>query len=148
VAPRIDTLAADGNPVSPQRSGELPEAMANMHVLIVFWSLKDAGDPGLLARLTRIHRQFRKGRFQIASICTDGDWAGWIESLANSRRINDRVWWQLTQAGRGADCAASFGVTETPAAFLIQPDGRFFATHILPENLRETVARALEWEEP
>jgi hypothetical protein len=147
-APRICALAADGSPVEPERSGDLPAAMANMHVLVVFWSLSDPDDAGLVAPLTALYREFRKGRFQIVSICIDNDFAAWLASLADGRRINDRVWWQLTQAGSSADCAATFGVVKTPSAFLIQPNGRFFATHIPAEKLRATVARAMDWDAP
>jgi hypothetical protein len=148
MAPGIQALAADGNPVPSVPGQKLPDAMANMHVLVVFWSLKDPGDAGLVAQVAALHREFRKGRFQIASICIDDDFEAWGASLAAPGRINDRICWQLTQAGSGADCAATFGVAKTPSAFLIQPNGRFFATHIPPEKLRETIAKALDWDSP
>jgi len=148
IAPRIIATAADGSPVAPDPEAPLPRAMANMHVLVVFWSLHDREDPGLIGPLTKLYREFRKGRFQIASVCIDDDFAAWISSLDNPRRINDRVWWQLTQAASGGNCAETFAVSHTPVAFLIQPDGRFLATDIPTAKLRKVVANALNWDTP
>jgi hypothetical protein len=148
MAPRLIATAADGSPVAPDPDAPLPRAMANMHVLVVFWSLHDREDPGLIGPLTELYREFRKGRFQIASVCIDDDFPAWITSLDNPRRINDRVWWQLTQAASGGNCAETFAVSRTPAAFLIQPDGRFVATDIPAAKLRKVVANALDWDAP
>jgi hypothetical protein len=156
MAPRIQALSADGNSVVTEHDAVFPSALLNLHVLVVFWSLSDKGDLGLINALKPLRLEFGKARFQIVSVCVDDDWENWIKFLDRQGRVeyrgksvafgDDSLWWQLTQAGSGVNCAAEFGVSATPAAFLIQPNGRLFSVQIPPEKLRATVVKALEWE--
>ncbi|HEX5176091.1 MAG TPA: hypothetical protein VFV83_03625 [Chthoniobacteraceae bacterium] len=155
-APPIRGVLSDGSPIGPDPGAIFPAALANMHVLLVFWSMHDTGDIGLIGSLKDVRRTFGKGRFQIVSMCVDDDWEAWIKFMDRQgateyggrtvRFSNDNVWWQLIQAGSGVDCAADFHVTKTPMAFLIQPNGRFFAVNIPGEKLRGTIAKALDWD--
>jgi hypothetical protein len=156
IAPPIRGVLSDGSPVSPEPNAIFPAALSNMHVLLVFWSMHDKGDTGLISALKEVRRTFGKGRFQMVSMCVDDDWEAWIKFMDRQgttqyggRAVsfaNDNVWWQLIQAGSGVDCAAAFHVTKTPMAFLLQPNGRFFAVNIPSEKLGGTVAKALEWD--
>jgi hypothetical protein len=155
MAPPIQAVSPDGSPVVPERGAIFPAGLVNMHVLVVFWSLRDAGDVGLVSSLKELRRTFGKGRFQIVSVCIDDAWDEWIRFIDSHgttpyagrdvRFSDDPVWWQLTQAGSGVDCAANFRATKTPTAFLIQPNGRFFAVNIPSGKLRAIVAKALDW---
>jgi hypothetical protein len=95
----------------------------------------------------------------IISLCVnvreeDGTWEAWNEFVLGQgkvdygdgerRFIDDSRWWQCTDTPSPAlPSAPRYGVGRKPDAFLIDPEGRFVAVRIPPQELRREVAKAI-----
>jgi hypothetical protein len=146
IAPAINALGPDGNAF-------FPEHVKGKIVLLVFWSLHEPASIRQFGVLENLRKEFAGQPIQIISLCIDEDWEPW-QRLLNEQGFfdlgdgpkpfnSDHQWWQLIQDANAPPTAASYGVSKTPAAFMIGLDGRLGAVGIQSEKLRETVSVAL-----
>jgi hypothetical protein len=147
LSPAINALASDGNPF-------LFEHVKGKLVLLVFWSLREPASIRQFGVLENLRKEFAGQSLQIVSLCIDEDWEAWQRVMRDQGPVDfgdgakpfdsDRQWWQLIQAPGAPATAAAYGVTRTPAAFLIGLDGRLGALHIASVKLRDMVNTALQ----
>jgi hypothetical protein len=145
-APPINAIGPDGNAF-------FPEHIKGKMMLLVFWSLHEPASIRQFGVLENLRREFAGQPLQIISLCTDDDWDAWQRVMLDQGSLDfgqgpkpfnsDPQWWQLIQAPRAPNTAAAYGVTKTPAAFLIGLDGRLGAVQIPSEKVRDIVNDAL-----
>jgi hypothetical protein len=146
LAPPINAVAADGNAF-------FPEHTKGKVVLLVFWSLHEPASIRQFGVLESLRKEFAARPLQIISLCIDEDWDAWQRVMSDQGSVDfgqgpkpfdsDHQWWQLIQSAGAPSTAAAYGVTKTPAAYLIGFSGRFVALQIPSEKLREIVNETL-----
>jgi Thioredoxin-like len=147
LSPAINALASDGNAF-------LPEHVKGKLVLLVFWSLREPASIRQFGVLENLRKEFDGQPLQIISLCIDEDWEAWQRVMRDQGPVDfgdgakpfdsDHQWWQLIQAPRAPATAAAYGVTKTPAAFLIGSDWRLVAANVPSAKQRDTVNAALQ----
>lgn len=120
-------------------------------ILLVFWSLQDPQHHKLEQQLRAIRRQYLpEQKLVMVSQCVDPHFDEWRNYCARQPDLDgnpfygDARWIQQTQGGfdqREINSAKAFGVTRTPALFLIGADRKFLALNIPPEKLSQVLAK-------
>jgi Thioredoxin-like len=149
VVPPLLALAPDGRPA-------LLEGCNGKYVLLVFWSIDDEASLRQFDQLRKLRRDFANDeRLIIISVCVDDKWDAWRAFITSQGQVDygdrrgkfdfsmDHRWWQVFNAPNEADSAVTYGVKETPRAFLIGPDRRLLATSLANEELRDAVVEVL-----
>ena len=100
------------------------EVFANRYTLVLFWGGWQSGAEDLLGALSAAYARYRDNGLQMVGVSLD-------ESVAACKAFADRLqlaWPQLCNpAGGSAEVAAAYGVTELPAAVLINKKGTVIA---------------------
>ena len=123
-------------------------------ILLIFWSLEDPDHQQLNERLRKIRRRFLDQQdFIMVSQCVDQDYEKWRLYCNRQKRLDgnpfygDAKWIHQTQGGFNVDelnSAKEFGVTKTPAFFLLGPQRNFLAVKIPEKQLVEQIQAVLK----
>ncbi|HEX4590396.1 MAG TPA: redoxin domain-containing protein [Gemmataceae bacterium] len=143
--PTFPALGPDGSPLRL-------EDIRGKTVLLNFWSLKDAGVQRRFELLRDLRREFAAERFQIVSVCVDGEWDEWLAFLERQKPLDEKFpmrplysdarWWQFFYRP-ATEGQPTFSGRMTQDSFLIGPDGKFIAMNVRDDKLRATVEAAL-----
>lgn len=122
-------------------------------ILMVFWSLQDPEHRRLEQQLRAIRKEYLpEQKLVMVSQCVDPHFDEWRNYCARQPDLDgnpfydDARWIQQTQGGfdqSKINSAKEFGVTKTPALFLIGADRKFLAVHIPPEKLSKALAQKI-----
>ena len=100
------------------------EVFANRYTLVLFWGSWQSGVEEQLAVLSAAYGRYRNKGLQMVGVSLD-------ESAATCKAFADRLqlaWPQLCNpTGGSAEVAAAYGVTELPAAVLVNKKGTVIA---------------------
>ncbi|QDV50738.1 TlpA family protein disulfide reductase [Gimesia fumaroli] len=123
-------------------------------ILLIFWSLEDPDHEQLNQRLRKIRRRFLDQQdFLMVSQCVDQDYEKWIAYCNRQKRLDgnafysDGKWIHQTQGGFNLDelnSAKEFGVTKTPAFFLLGPQRKFLAMNVPEKQLVKQIQTVLK----
>ncbi len=140
-APAIAGRDIDGQPVS------LAE-MKGKVVLVEFWASWCPPCLSAIPRLNDLYERYHDKGFEILGVNVDAKREGSnpqeIRSTVRSLLIEFLVSWRvLIDSPGGEDLATKYGVTEIPATFLIDQDGKVARVELTDSALDQAVAKLL-----
>lgn len=110
------------------------------YVLVEFWaswcSPCRAESPNLLKQ----YAIYKEKGFEILGVSVDHDKAKWLEAV----KKDGLTWPQVSDLkGWESDARKVYGISGVPANFLIGPDGKILASHLMGEALNKKLAELL-----
>ncbi|MHA4895288.1 redoxin domain-containing protein [Pedobacter sp. PWIIR3] len=127
VAPNFTQKDVDGKSVSLSD-------YKGKYVLVEFWaswcSPCRAEGPNLLKQ----YAAYKDKGFEILGVSVDSDRAKWLEAI----KKDGYTWTQVSDLkGWETDVRKVYGISGVPANFLISPDGKIIAAHLMGEKLNK-----------
>ena len=100
------------------------EVFANRYTLVLFWASWEDNARNLLRSFSEMYDKYKAGGLQIVGVSLDGSVAG-CKSVVDELSVN---WVQLCNPNGGsAEVAAAYGITDLPAAILVNNRGTIIA---------------------
>lgn len=100
------------------------EVFANKYTLVLFWATWHSGAEGLLQSMSAQYGRYRSKGLQIVGVSLDGS----IDDCKALIAKSGAEWVQLCNPlGGSAEVAAAYGITELPAAVLVNNRGTIIA---------------------
>lgn len=106
-------------------------------VLVDFWATFAAPSIAELPRMQSLYAKYRDRGFEIVSVSLD-ETPDAVLDFVKTRAI---PWRQIHNATSGADAVSEFGVSNIPATFLIDPEGRVIRVETRGKALEELLRK-------
>jgi peroxiredoxin len=133
IAPALTGAAPDGSPVTLA-------SFRGRHVLVDFWASWCSPCRTENRHYGELLRRFGPAGFEILGVAMDDNVTAWKAATAK-----DKVTWPQLSDLRGwkSPFAAAYGVTNLPASFLLDPEGRIIAKDVRGQALDVLLAARL-----
>jgi thiol-disulfide isomerase/thioredoxin len=110
------------------------------YVLVDFWATWCAPCLAELPNLQAVYAKHHSQGFDVVGISLDET----PEPLADFVRSRKIPWRQVHNSTSGADLVEAFGVTNIPATFLVDPEGKIIRLELRGPALEQTVTKLLK----
>src|SRR5262245_42969384 len=93
-----------------------PKDLKGQIIVVQFWTVWDGASDKILPLLTRIHDKYKSKGVVLVAISEDGK--SRVEPFIEKERVN------FVTASEGRESFHTYGVTEVPTAYLVDPDNK------------------------